>query len=48
MSGLRFSFVFVYKSSDQHCKERPEPAFFTVMGEEDGEAPLVVREAFVC
>lgn len=48
MSGLRFSFIFVCKSSDQHCKECPEPAFSTVMGEEDGEAPLVVREAFVC
>lgn len=45
MFGLRFCFIFVCKRSDQHCKECPEPTFRTVMGEEDGEAPLAVRQA---
>lgn len=45
MSSLRFCFIFVYKRGDQHCKECPEQAFSTVMGEEDGEVPLIVRQA---
>lgn len=45
MSGLRFCFIFMCKSSDQHCKECPEPAFSPGMGEEDGEAALVVKQA---
>lgn len=33
------------KSSDQQCKACPEPAFSTVVVEEDGEALVIVRPA---
>lgn len=34
----------MHKSGDHHYEECPEQAFSTVVGEEDGEVPLTVRE----